>query len=128
MGDARKILIADDSPTIVEITKAMLKEEGHEIVTASNGAEALAKIQEEKPDLVLLDVMMPEMDGYTTLQTLRRDAKSGDADYVRVIVITSKDKMRDLVELEGVDGFLVKPFVRSELIEAINKVFAQGSG
>jgi CheY-like chemotaxis protein len=123
MGDGKKILIADDSPTIVEITKAMLKEEGYEIITASNGAEALQKIGEEKPDLVLLDVMMPDMDGYSALQALRRDSSPGAEDYVHVIIITSKDKMRDLFELEGVDGFLVKPFFRTELLEKINEVF-----
>jgi CheY-like chemotaxis protein len=125
MGEGKKILIADDSPTIVEITKAMLKEEGYEIITASNGAEALQKIGEEKPDLVLLDVMMPDMDGYSALQALRRDSSSGAEDYVHVIIITSKDKMRDLFELEGVDGFLVKPFFRTELLEKINEVFSK---
>ncbi len=123
MGEPKKILIADDSPTIVEITKAMLKSEGHMIETASNGAEALKKISESHPDLLLLDVMMPDMDGYAVIQALRRDAKPGDPDYVHVIVITSKDKMRDLFELEGVDGFLVKPFFRTELIDKINEVF-----
>ncbi len=126
MANGKKILIADDSPTIVEITKAMLKEEGYEIVTASNGAEALQKIGEEKPDLVLLDVMMPDMDGYSALQALRRDTKPGDEDYVHVIIITSKDKMRDLFELEGVDGFLVKPFFRTELLDKIGEVFGKG--
>lgn len=125
MANGKKILIADDSPTIVEITKAMLKEEGYEIVTAGNGTEALQKINEEKPDLVLLDVMMPDMDGYSALQAMRRDSKPGDDDYVRVIIITSKDKMRDLFELEGVDGFLVKPFFRTELLDKINQVFGQ---
>ncbi len=125
MGNGKKILIADDSPTIVEITKAMLKEEGYDISTASNGAEALQKIGEEKPDLVLLDVMMPDMDGYSALQALRRDSKPGDEDYVHVIIITSKDKMRDLFELEGVDGFLVKPFFRTELLDKINEVFGK---
>ena len=123
MGMGKKILIADDSPTIVEITKAMLKGEGYEITTAGNGAEALKKISEEKPDVVLLDVMMPDMDGYSALQTLRRDAKPGDDDYVHVIVITSKDQMRDLFELQGVDGFLVKPFFRDELLDKLNEVF-----
>ncbi len=125
MGDGKKILIADDSPTIVEITKAMLKEEGYDIITASNGTEALQKIGEEKPDLVLLDVMMPDMDGYSALQALRRGSKPGDEDYVHVIIITSKDKMRDLFELEGVDGFLVKPFFRTELLDKIGEVFGK---
>lgn len=125
MGESKKILIADDSPTIVEITKAMLKEEGYEIITACNGAEALQKIGEEKPDLVLLDVMMPDMDGYSALQALRRDSNPGDDSYVHVIIITSKDKMRDLFELEGVDGFLVKPFFRTELLDKINEVFQE---
>jgi CheY-like chemotaxis protein len=125
MADPKKILIADDSPTIVEITKAMLKSEGYIIETASNGAEALAKIAAETPDLLLLDVMMPDMDGYAVIQALRRDAKPGDEKYVHVVVITSKDKMRDLFELEGVDGFLVKPFFRTELLDKINEVFQQ---
>lgn len=125
MADIKRILIADDSPTIVEITKAMLKSEGYEIETASNGAEALQKIEANKPDLLLLDVMMPDMDGYSVIQKLRHDVGPNDSDYVHVVIITSKDKMRDLFELEGVDGFLVKPFFRTELLDKINEVFSK---
>jgi CheY-like chemotaxis protein len=125
MGDVKRILIADDSPTIVEITKAMLKSEGYDIETAANGAEALAKIDAHHPDLLLLDVMMPDMDGYSVIQKLRHDIGPDDPGYVHVIVITSKDKMRDLFELEGVDGFLVKPFFRTELLDKINEVFSK---
>jgi CheY-like chemotaxis protein len=125
MAEPKRILIADDSPTIVEITKAMLKSEGYEIITANNGADAVKMVKENNPDLLLLDVMMPDMDGYAVIQTLRREFKPGDPNYTHVIVITSKDKMRDLFELEGVDGFLVKPFFRTELIDKINEVFGE---
>lgn len=118
----KKVLIVDDSPTIVEITKAMLKEEGFEIDVASNGAEALEKVKQFKPDLMLLDIMMPDMDGYSVIKSLRREAGAGSPDYTKVIVVTSKDKMRDLFELEGIEGYLVKPFFRTELMDRIAEV------
>lgn len=120
---AKKILIVDDSPTIVEITKAMLRDEGFEIETAENGKEALDKIESFGPDLVLLDIMMPDMDGYAVVRTLRRKAKPGSPDYTAVIVVTSKDKMREMFELEGIEGYLVKPFFRTELMQKIDEVF-----
>ncbi len=118
----KKILIVDDSPTIVEITKAMLREEGFEIDTASDGKEALEKVKQFKPDLMLLDIMMPDMDGYSVVKALRRDAAAGSPDYTKVIVVTSKDKMREMFELEGVEGYIVKPFFRTELMDRINEI------
>lgn len=118
----KKILIVDDSPTIVEITKAMLKEEGFEIDTASDGKEALEKVKQFKPDLMLLDIMMPDMDGYSVVKALRRDASAGSPDYTKVIVVTSKDKMREMFELEGIEGYIVKPFFRTELMDRIAEV------
>lgn len=122
----KKVLIVDDSPTIVEITKAMLREEGYELDSANNGEEALEKIKTFKPDLVLLDVMMPDMDGYSVVQSLRKEAEPGNPDYIKVIVVTSKEKMRDLFEMEGVEGYIVKPFFRVELLEKIEEVFGNG--
>lgn len=121
---AKKILVADDSITIVTIVRDLLQKEGYEVEEAFNGVMALEKVEAWKPDLLLLDIVMPEMDGYTVLRQLRHNAKAGDPNYLPVIIITTRDKMQELVELEGVEGFIVKPFRRSELISKVKGVLS----
>jgi lysophospholipase len=111
-----KILVIDDDPNIVELLKHRLKANGYEIVTASNGEEGLAQVKKENPDLVLVDVLMPKMDGYTFVRTLR---KNPETESVPVIVITAKDKMKDLFDLEGIQGYMIKPYQPEELLELV---------
>lgn len=117
-----KILVVDDSVTVVTIIKDVLQKEGYEVEEAFNGVVALEKAETWKPNLILLDIIMPEMDGYAVLKQLRRKAPAGDPGYIPVIIITTRDKMQGLVELEGVEGFIVKPFRRSELISKLQEV------
>lgn len=117
-----KILVVDDSATIVTIIKDVLQKEGYEVEEAFDGVVALEKAKTWKPDLILLDIVMPEMDGYAVLKQLRRDAPAGDPNYIPVIIMTTRDKMRGLVELEGIEGFIVKPFRRSELLSKLQEV------
>jgi len=117
MPDQEKklILVVDDEPRMVRFVRMNLELEGYRVSTASNGMEALNKVREEIPDLVLLDVMMPELDGYETLERIRQVSS------VPVIMLTVKaeeeDKVRGL-EL-GADDYVTKPFSSRELASRV---------
>ena len=116
MTEERKhILVVDDEPRMVRFVRMNLELEGYQVTTAANGMEALDKVREELPDLVLLDVMMPELDGYETLERIRQVSS------VPVIMLTVKaeeeDKVRGL-EL-GADDYVTKPFSPRELASRV---------
>lgn len=105
----KKILLVDDEPEIVEICRDYLKASGYDVVTAKDGAQGLSSARREKPDLVVMDVMMPEMDGYATYQSLREDPATC---HIPVILLTAKTQAADrrrFVELK-VAGVITKPF------------------
>jgi len=109
-----KILCVDDEPSIREILYHVLKEEGYQVLTASDGQEALAVAAKEQPDLVLLDIMMPNLDGMETCRRLRAQPATRD---LRVIILTAYD-MRERLEqaiTAGADDFLGKPIDLTEL-------------
>jgi two-component system KDP operon response regulator KdpE len=113
-----KILIVDDEPKIVRFISANLKSLGHETVSCTNGKEALERIDDFDPDLLLLDIMMPHMDGFEVLQRLRHFSN------VPVIILTARsdstDKVRGLNL--GADDYLTKPFSLDELFARVNAV------
>lgn len=113
-----KILIADDDQNICELLKMYLEKEDYAVVTAGNGEEALAKFDEETPDLLLLDVMMPKLDGWQVCRELRKKSECP------IIMITAKGETFDKVlglEL-GADDYVVKPFEPKEIIARIKAV------
>ena len=114
----KKILIVDDEPQIVEICRDYLKAAGYETVTASNGSQALALARREKPDLIVLDLMMPEMDGLDVTREIRR------ASDVPIIMLTARVEETDkLIGLElGADDYITKPFSPRELVARIRVV------
>ena len=113
---ARKVLIVDDEKAIVDILEYNLKKEEYETLKAYNGSEALQMAREEKPDLILLDVMLPEMDGFEVCRTLR-----GEGDNVPIIMITAREEETDKVfGLEnGADDYITKPFSMRELLARV---------
>lgn len=115
-GPSKTILVIDDEPRIVEAVSVNLELEGYQVSSASNGPEALTKLSEELPDLIILDVMMPGMDGFETLEKIR------EVSNVPVIMLTVRgeetDKVRGL-DL-GADDYVTKPFSVNELISRIN--------
>ena len=115
---AKTILVIDDASDVVELLEFKLKKEGYEIVTAGNGVEGLEKIRLNKPDLILLDIVMPLMDGYTFVQEIK---KIKDAANIPIIVVSVKDQMQDLFRIEGVRDFLVKPFAPDVLMARVSK-------
>ncbi|MCL6629965.1 MAG: response regulator, partial [Armatimonadetes bacterium] len=111
----KKILAVDDEKHIVRLVQVNLERQGYEVITASDGKEALQKVEEERPDLVVLDVMMPYMDGFEVLQNLRRNPSTRD---IPVIMLTAKAQDADVFRgwQSGVDCYLTKPFNPMELI------------
>lgn len=114
----KKILVVDDNPQIVTLLKAYLSQEAFDIVTAGNGQEALFVARHEKPDLILLDLMMPEMGGYEFLRVYNRESETP------VIVLTARLEENDKVlglEL-GADDYITKPFSMRELTARVHAV------
>ena len=117
----RRILIADDVAANIDIVQARLNAHGYETLTATNGEEALAMVREHKPDLVLLDVMMPKMDGLEVCRHVRADQS---IPFVPIIMLTAKADTSDVVAgLEaGADEYLTKPFDKDALIARVKSM------
>ena len=115
---AKTILVVDDKANVRELLREYLAQAGFNVVTATNGREALYAARHENPDAVLLDIMMPEMDGYQFLAHYRRERS------VPVIIITARDEESDAVRgLElGADDYVIKPFRMAELAARVRAV------
>jgi CheY-like chemotaxis protein len=102
----KKILIADDRPEVVELVKVTLEGEGYQTIDASDGRVALEKIGKEKPDLILLDIIMPKMDGFEVLRNLKDDPNTKD---IPVIMLTAKGQKSDQEEggKLGATGYII---------------------
>ncbi len=112
---AKKVLIADDEQNIVISLEFLLRREGFEVFVASDGEEALIKLRAEKPDLVLLDVMMPKMNGFDVCQAIRADPNLAD---MRVLMLTAKGREAEVSKGLGLgaDAYMTKPFSTKELV------------
>jgi len=119
---ARKILVVDDERHIARLIQVNLERVGYIVITAENGKEALEKIESDRPELVILDVMMPVMDGLETLKTIR--ATPGICE-LPIIMLTAKTQDQDVFRgySLGVDIYLTKPFNPAELIGFVKRVF-----
>ena len=122
---AGEILVVDDEPNIVLSLEFLMKKEGYGVRTASNGEEAMQAIRESKPDLVLLDVMMPRMDGYEVCQAVRSDPQLND---MLILMLTAKGRE---VEREkgltlGADDYVTKPFATRDLVEKVRLLIETG--
>lgn len=115
------ILIVDDNPNNLELLRVRLTAQGYQLVTAVDGEDALAKVREFEPDLVLLDVMMPKLDGISVVKQLKQDNKLR---FIPVILVTAKADTRDVVAgLEaGGDDYLTKPFEQSALVARVKSM------
>ena len=119
------VLIADDEPNIVISLEFLMKREGHRVLVARDGVQALDTIRRERPDLVLLDVMMPGRSGFEVCQAVRADeALAG----VKILMLTAKGRDTDLAQGLGVgaDGYMTKPFSTRELAERVRALLAAG--
>lgn len=121
----QKILVVDDEPEAVELVEFNLKQAGYAVSTATDGVEALKKARAQTPDMILLDVMLPEMDGFEICKTLRLEAATSKTP---ILMLTAKAAEIDRVlglEL-GADDYLTKPFSPRELLLRIKKILARG--
>lgn len=120
----KRILIADDEEDYVTALQIALEAEGYECLTASDGKEALDKVKGEKPDLVILDIMMPEMNGYKVSRLLKFDAKYKD---IPIIMLTarSQEKDKNLGKETRADEYVTKPFEMDNLLQLVAKYLRQ---
>ena len=118
----KKILAVDDEKHIVRLVQINLQKEGYEVITASNGREALERVASDKPDLVVMDVMMPEMDGFEALRKLKENNETAE---IPVIMLTAKAQDADVFRgwQSGADLYLTKPFNPLELITFVKRIF-----
>lgn len=119
------ILCIDDDPGMAELIQLIVRKDGITVRGASNGAEGLVALQDALPDLILLDIMMPEMDGWETYKQLKNTPRYKN---IPVIILTARSSTFEEViarERAGVDDYITKPFTSTELRTRIENVFAQ---
>jgi DNA-binding response OmpR family regulator len=123
--ETRKVLVVDDDAGILELTQTVLAGAGYDVATAPSGTDALRVARETRFDLVLLDINMPEMDGWETLRILKADIESAT---VPVVMFSIKSEVRDKVHglQEGAVGYITKPFAVDDLLDDVRRVFESG--
>jgi two-component system, cell cycle response regulator len=116
-----KILIADDLEVVLKLEEILLRRTGCDVIKAKNGAEALKKVQAESPDIVLLDLLMPEMNGDVVCKFIKSNEKLA---HITVIMVTGKDGKEDAERCKraGCDYYLTKPIKQNELLSIVRKV------
>jgi CheY-like chemotaxis protein len=124
-SSAKTIIVVDDNPDIVNIVKTILEGKGYNVMCAYSGAELFTKLKEKKPDLIILDIMMPEMDG---LEVLTRLKGVPDTASLPVILLTAKVQYEDVLGgyKLGADYYITKPFTSTQLTNGINLLLGEG--
>lgn len=120
MAEGKKILVADDEQQLALALKIRLQSQGYQVVTAHDGQTALALAAQEKPDLIILDVLMPVMDGYSCVREINTRFGRGK---IPIIILTARERMKDLFELEGIEDYVIKPFDHEDLFVRIERTF-----
>ena len=120
LNTSRKVLVVDDSNTIRRSAEIFLKQGGHEVMLAEDGFDALAKVNDSRPDLIFCDILMPRLDGYQTCAIIRRNEKFADTP---VIMLSSKDGVFDKARgrMVGSQEYLTKPFTKDQLLQAVQQ-------
>ena len=123
MSGPRLILVADDDEDILALVKAVLERSGHEVVAVTDGAEALATVRTRKPDLAVLDITMPQVDGLEVLRRLRADAETAA---LPVVLLSAQAQEADIERgfLTGASAYIKKPFSPRELVTRVAQLLA----
>jgi DNA-binding response OmpR family regulator len=118
------IMVVDDEEEIVTVVRLMLEQKGFNVRCAYNGQQVLAGVEEQKPDLIILDVMMPEMDGLEVLRRLKGAPKTSS---IPVIMLTALDQYENVLTgyKTGADHYITKPFTRTQLLAGINRLLSK---
>jgi DNA-binding response OmpR family regulator len=120
--NTKQILCIEDEPEMIDLIRLILGRRGFEVVGAAGGKEGLEKLRQQPPELVLLDLMMPDMDGWEVYQQMKADEKTKD---IPVIVVTAKAQSIDKVlglHIAKVDDYIAKPFSPQDLLNSVEKV------
>jgi CheY-like chemotaxis protein len=127
MSKQARVLVADDDEDILTLVKAVLERAGHEVIAVQDGAQALASLQSQEPDLAVLDISMPELDG---LEVLRRVRDDHGIRALPVILLTAKAQEADVERgyAAGASAYVKKPFSPRELAERVESLLAQSGG
>lgn len=120
----KKILLIEDEPNMRELVKARLEQNGYTVVTAGDGYQGIFMARKEKPDLIILDLMIPKMDGYTVCRTLKASSDFNNVPIVMFTARTAPDDRRRGAEM-GADAYLTKPFEPSTLLAKIEELLQQ---
>lgn len=120
----KTILVADDEPFVLRSLEFILKKEGHRVVTATNGEDALERIRAERPDLVFLDIQMPRMDGNTVCRTVREDP---ELQGLYIVMITAKGQEADRLQSLacGANEYITKPFSPRKLVDRVRELLGE---
>ena len=121
MPPAAKILAVDDEPELTDLMHYHLVRAGHDVTTAANGWEAIHAIRARRPDIILLDLMLPDLDGFGVCEILRRDAATATIPIIIVSAWASTDSRNLGLELGALD-YITKPFSPQELVERVNRL------
>ena len=118
---SKQLLVVDDEPNLLRAVEACLRSEGYEVTTARSGPEALMRVAQKVPDIIISDIRMPGMDGYQLARQLRRSPRGS---LVPIVFLTAKDETADRIEgfRSGVDAYLTKPFEPEELVAVIESI------
>jgi twitching motility two-component system response regulator PilG len=120
-----RILVVDDEPEIVVLTEKILEKEGHEVISTRNGLEFMEILKSNKPDLILLDIMMPEVNGWEVCRKIKSNVETRDIPVVMFTVRTSEDSVEKSFEYAHADAQIGKPFKAEEIIETIERLVKQ---
>ena len=125
-SDQKQLLLIDDDPNLILLVKDYLEFRGYEVMTAENGREALEILENKVPDMIICDVMMPEMDGYSLVEHVRKDARTS---WIPVLFLSAKGQIQDRVKglSTGADVYMVKPFEPEELVAQVEAALNQAS-
>lgn len=125
-GDQKQLLLIDDDPNLILLVKDYLEFRGYQVTTAENGREALEILEQATPDMIICDVMMPEMDGYSLVKHVREDPKTS---WIPVLFLSAKGQSQDRVKglNTGADVYMVKPFEPEELVAQVESSLKQAS-
>jgi CheY-like chemotaxis protein len=124
MDTQRTIMVVDDNPDIITIVKTILEGKGYQVLSASSGQELLNLLKDRKPDLIILDIMMPEMDGLEVLGRLKAVTETAS---IPVILLTAKVQYEDVLGgyKLGADYYITKPFTSTQLVNGINLLLGE---
>ena len=119
----KEILIVDDEPSIVVPIQFLMEQQGYSVLVAENGEDALDAIYKYKPDLILLDIMLPRIDGYEVCEIVRLDPRYRD---IKIIFITAKGREVEIAKglALGADAYITKPFSNTELVSKVKELLA----